>query len=205
MGKTNAGGWADKQLEDIEFVSGIQYLIEKGIIKIESQPDKSQKELDLKLYLFEKYLRNISNNTSKEKRYIEYPNPSQDVIKKFLRDYVEWNFEEEVKKASSKFLDPTYQIDDGSYIINYKVFINDQPTGLPLNHVSTLENSFNFWEEQELTTNNQSAKIKFSVTNLKHEANVWVTWVVRNIGDGGIRTCTYWKGSSRSHIRRLQL
>jgi len=182
--KTNAGWWADKQLEDIEFISGIQYLIEKGIIKIESQPDKSQKELDLEFYLFEKYLRNISNNISKEKRYIEYPNPSQDVIKKFFRDYVKWNFEEEVKKASSKFPDPTYQIDDGSYIINYKVFINDQPTGLPLNHVSTLENSFNFWEEQELTTNNQSAKIKFSVTNLKHEANVWVTWVVRNIGDG---------------------
>jgi tetratricopeptide (TPR) repeat protein len=184
--KTNAGWWADKQLEDIEFVSGIQYLIEKGIIKmkIENQPEKSQKELDLEFYLFEKYLRDISNNISKEKRYIEFPNPSQDVIKKFLRDYIKWNFEEEVKKASSKFPDPTYQIDDGVYIINYKVFINDQPTGLPLNHVSTLENSFSFWEEQELTTSNQSAKMKFTVTNLKHEANVWVTWVVRDIGDG---------------------
>ena len=184
--KTNSGWWADKQLEDTEFVSGIQYLIEKGIIKIkiEKQPEKSQKELYLEFYLFEKYLRDISNNISKEKRYIEFPNPSQDVIKKFLRDYIKWNFEEEVKKASSKFPDPTYQIDDGAYIINYKVFINDQPTGLPLNHVSTLENSFSFWEEQELTTDNQSAKIKFTVTNLKHEANVWVTWVVRNIGDG---------------------
>ena len=184
--KTNAGWWADKQLEDTEFVSGIQYLIEKGIIKIkiENQPEKSQKELDLEFYLFEKYLRDISNNISKEKRYIEFPNPSQDVIKKFLRDYIKWNFEEEVKKASTKFPDPTYQIDDGAYIINYKVFINDQPTGLPLNHVSTLENSFSFWEEQELTTSNQSAKIKFTVTNIKHEANVWVTWVVRDIGDG---------------------
>ena len=184
--KINAGWWADKQLEDTEFVSVIQYLIEKGIIKtkIENQPEKTQEELDLEFYFFEKYLRDISNNISKEKRYIEFPNPSQDVIKKFLRDYIKWNFEEEVKKASSKFPDPTYQIDDGSYIINYKVFINDQPTGLPLNHVSTLENSFNFWEEQELTTNNQNAKIKFSVTNLKREANVWVTWVVRNIGDG---------------------
>ena len=26
--------------------------------------------------------------------------------------------------------------------------------------------------------------MKFEITNLKHEANVWVTWVVRNIGDG---------------------
>lgn len=184
--KTNAGWWADKQLEDKEFVSGIQYLIEKGIIKIkiENQPEKSQKELEVEFYLFEKYLRDISNNISKEKRYIEFSNPSQDVIKKFLRDYIKWNFEEEVKKASSKFPDPTYQIDDGVYIINYKVFINDQPTGLPLNHVETLENSFSFWEEQELTTGNQSAKIKFTVTNLKHEANVWVTWVIRDIGTG---------------------
>jgi len=182
--KVNAGWWANKQLEDKEFVSGIQYLIENGIIKIKNQPQKSQEELDEEFYLFEKYLRNISNNISKEKRYIEYPNPSQDVIKKFLRDYVKWNFEEEVKKASSKFPDPTYQIDNGVYTINYKVFINDQPTGLPLNHVSTLEDSFSFWEEQELTTNDQSAKIKFTITNLKHEANVWVTWVVRNIGDG---------------------
>ena len=45
-----------------------------------------------------------------EKRYIEFPNPSQDVIKKFLRDYVKWNFEEEVKRASEKFPDPTYEI-----------------------------------------------------------------------------------------------
>ena len=184
--KINAGWWADKQLDDKEFVAGIQYLIEKGIIqiKIETQPEKSQKELDHEFYLFEKYLRDISYNISKEKRYIEYPNPSQDVIKKFLRDYIKWNFEEEVKKASSKFPDPTYQIDDGVYTINYKVFINDQPTGLPLNHVSTLENSFSFWEKQELTTDNQNAKIKFTITNLKHEANVWITWVVRDIGDG---------------------
>ncbi|MGY5148234.1 MAG: M57 family metalloprotease [Candidatus Nitrosopumilus sp. bin_7KS] len=184
--KTNAGWWADKQLEDTEFVTAIQYLIEKGIIKIkiEKLPEKTQKELDLEVHLFEKYLRDISNNISKEKRYIEYPNPSRDVIKKFLRDYIKWNFEEEVKRASSKFPDPTYQIDDGVYIINYKVFINDQPTGLPLNHVDTLKNSFSFWEGQELSTNEQNAKIKFTVTNLKQEANVWVTWVVRNIGDG---------------------
>lgn len=24
----------------------------------------------------------------------------------------------------------------------------------------------------------------FEITNQKHEANVWVTWIVRNIGDG---------------------
>jgi len=183
--KNNAGWWADKQIDDDSFVLGIQYLMENGLIKIKSQnTQKSQETLDYEFYLFEKYLRDISNNISKEKRYIEYPNPSQDVIKKFLRDYIKWNFEQEVKTASEKFPDPTYRIDNGTYIIHYKVFINEQPTGLPLDHVSTLQNSFLFWQEQELATDNKKAKMEFEVTKLKHEANVWVTWVVRNIGDG---------------------
>ncbi|MHA7734187.1 M57 family metalloprotease [Nitrosopumilus sp. S6] len=184
--KNNAGWWADDQIDDEAFVQGIQYMIEKGliVIKIEDTIQKTQEELDREFYLFTKYLRDISNNISKEKRYIEYPNPSQDVIKKFLRDYVKWNFEDEVKRASSSFPDPTYEIIDDTYIIYYKVYINEQPSGLPLDHVSTLSNSFAFWEEQELSTNNQKAKMKFEITDLKHEANVWVTWVVRNIGDG---------------------
>lgn len=189
--KNNAGWWAEGQIDDDSFVSSIQHLIENGLIVVNTEKDtqidtqKSQEELDRGFYLFERYLRDIVNNIDKEKRYIEYPNPSKDVIKKFLRDYVKWNFEEEVKRASGKFPDPTYQLNDnGVYIINYKVFINDQPTGLPLNHVSTLENSFAFWEKQELTTNDQKAKMTFEVTNKKQDANVWVTWVVRNIGDG---------------------
>ncbi len=145
---------------------------------------QSQEQLDKEFYFFEKYLRDISKNIFKETRYIEFPNPSQDVIKKFLRDYVKWNFEEEVKKASVKFPDPTYEIVDGIVIIHYKVFINEQPTGLPLDHVSTLENSFVFWEEQELSTSNQKAKMKFEIVNIKHEVNVWVTWVVRDLGEG---------------------
>jgi len=184
--KNNAGWWADEQIGDEEFVLSIQHLIKNGsiVINAEKYTQKSQEVLDTEFYLFEKYLRDILNNIAKEKRYIEYPNPSQDVIKKFLRDYLKWNFEEEVKKASRSFPDPTYEIDNGVYIIHYKVFINDQPTGLPLDHVSTLKNTFSFWQGQTLTTDNQSAKIEFEVTNLKHEANVWVTWVVRNIGDG---------------------
>jgi len=74
---------------------------------------KNLKELDKEFYLFGKYLRTILNNISKEKRYSEFPNPSQDVIKKFLRDYVKWNFEEETKKASKNFSDPTYEIKNG--------------------------------------------------------------------------------------------
>ena len=185
MDKNNAGWWADEQIDDTAFVSGIQYLIENGLITVNiKDTTQSQEELDREFYFFEKYLRDISKNIFKETRYIEFPNPSHDVIKKFLRDYLKWNFEEEAKKASAKFPDPTYEIVDEKVIIYYKVFINEQPTGLPLDHVSTLKNSFVFWEEQELSTNNQKAKMKFEIINLKYEANVWVTWVVRNIGEG---------------------
>lgn len=186
--KNNAGWWADKQIDDKAFVSGIQHLIENGIIavNIDNTSQKSQEKLDHEFYLFEKYLRDISNNISKEKRYIEYANPSQDVIKKFLRDYIRWNFEEEVKTASDKFPDPVIEIEDETYIIHYKVFINEQPSGLPLDHVSTLKNSFKFWEDTELNLDisQKSTRVKFEITNLKHDANIWVTWVVRDIGSG---------------------
>ena len=107
--KNNAGWWADEQIDDEAFVTGIQYMVETGVITVNLQDTsvKSQDDLDHEFYLFEKYLRDVSNNISKEKRYIEYPNPSQDVIKKFLRDYVKWNFEEEVKNCFIKaFLIP---------------------------------------------------------------------------------------------------
>ncbi len=184
--RENAGWWADEQINDQDFVSGIQYMMEKGIIVIEisQSQEEMQKQKDLEFMLFEKYLRDISKNISDEKRYIEYPNPSEDVIKKFLRDYVKWNFEQEAESASGKFPDPDYQVVDDAYQIHYKVFINDQPTGLPLDHVSTLKNSFGFWEGQELTINEKKAKIEFEIINKKHEANVWITWVIRNLGDG---------------------
>jgi hypothetical protein len=184
--RENAGWWVDGQINDQDFVSGIQYMMENRIIVIEisQSQEEMQKEKDLEFTLFEKYLRGISKNISDEKRYIEYPNPSGDVIKKFLRDYVKWNFEKEAESASGKFPDPNYQVVDDAYQIRYKVFINDQPTGLPLDHVSTLKNSFEFWGGQELTINEKKAKIEFEIINEKHEANVWITWVIRNLGDG---------------------
>ena len=184
--KNNARWWADKQIDDSAFVSGIQHLIENGIIAVnfESNTQRYQEDLDHEFYLFEKYLRDISSNIVKEKRYIEYPNPSQDVIKKFLRDYIKWNFEQEAKTASDNFPDPTYQVEDGVYVVNYKVFINEQPSGLPLDHVSIFKNSFEFWEPRGVNHEEQNTKVKFEITNLKHEANVWITWVVRDIGDG---------------------
>ncbi|EPA05396.1 tetratricopeptide repeat protein, partial [Candidatus Nitrosarchaeum limnium BG20] len=176
--RNNALWWSEGAISDKDFVVGIQYMMKNGIIGIEIKKSHEdiQKEKEAELKLFEKYLRNISNNIIDEKRYIEYPNPSQDVIKKFLRDYVKWNFEGEVKVASNSFPNPTYEIIDDEYVIHYKVFVNEQPSGLPLNHVSTLQNSFLFWENQELSSNGHKAKVKFEITNQKREANVWVTW-----------------------------
>lgn len=184
--RNNAHWWVANKISDTEFVSSIQFMIEKGFVVVSTKPTsyeiQQKQEEDFKT--FEKYLSTISKNISDEKRYIEYPNPSRDVIKKFLRDYVKWNFEEESKSAAGKFPDPTYQIINGIYIINYKIFVNEQPSGLPLDHVGTLSESLNFWETQDLKVNNQTAKIKFTHTNKKHEANIWTTWVVRDLGDG---------------------
>ena len=183
--KIIANLWVDEKIEDEDFVSEIQYMIERGIIPLDiSGKTKSQEELDHESYLFDRYVKNILKDIAKEKRYIEYSNPSKDVIKKFLRDYIKWNFESEVKKASESFPNPTFEIIDDTYIVTYKVYINEQPSGLPLDHVSTLKNSFEFWEKQELSSNDQKTKMKFEVTNKKYEANVWVTWVVRDIGEG---------------------
>jgi tetratricopeptide (TPR) repeat protein len=184
--RENSGWWVNGKINDQEFASGLQYMMENGIIKIEIQQslEELQKEKDAEFILFEKYLREVSKNIAHEKRYIEYPNPSDDVIKKFLRDYIKWNFEQEVKSASGNFPDPSFEVIDEVYVIHYKVFINEQPTGLPLDHVSTLKNSFEFWEAQELTINDKTAKFEFDIINEKQDANVWITWVIRNLGDG---------------------
>jgi tetratricopeptide (TPR) repeat protein len=184
--KDRAEWWADNLIEDEDFVSGIHYMIEKGImtVNIESDLDKIHQENEQNFRSFEKYLKQISNNISKEKRYIEFPNPSADVIKKFLRDYVKWNFEQEVQSAAGKFPDPAYQIVNNVYIVHYTIFVNEQPSGLPLDHVGTFNNSLKFWEGQDLSVNNQKAMIQFSYTNKKTEANIWVTWVVRDLGAG---------------------
>ena len=184
--KDRSEWWADKQIEDSDFVSGIHYMIENGIMKVDIPIDLEEidRQNSIEFTAFKKYLNRISNNIADEKRYIEYPNPSNDVIKKFLRDYVKWNFDQEAQSASEKFPDPMYEVNYNTYTIFYKVFVNEQPSGLPLDHVSTLNDSFAFWEEQELSVNGQKAYVKFEITSLKHEANVWVTWVVRDLGAG---------------------
>lgn len=184
--KENTELWADSKIKDSEFIPSIEFMIQNGFIKVDieknSAEQKRQNEEDYRL--FERYLNQISRNVVNEKRYIEFPNPSADVIKKFLRDYVKWNFEEEAKSAAGHFPNPEISSENGTIIVDYKIFVNAQPTGLPLDHVSTLNESLEFWENQELSSNGDKAKVRFSYTNDKNEANVWVTWVVRNLGEG---------------------
>lgn len=184
--RDNAKWWSQGKIQDADFILGLEYLMKKGImiVNIEKTTEELQKEDEKELSAFKTYLDRISHNVIKEKRYIEYPNPSGDVIKKFLRDYVKWNFEEEAKKASGNFPDPTFERVNDVVIIKYKAYVNEQPTGLPLDHVSTLKESFEFWEKQELTSNGHKARIDFEITNMKSEANVWVTWVIRDLGEG---------------------
>jgi len=184
--RSNAGLWADGVIQESEFIAGLQFLISNGVIRIMDvhNDERTQEDLDAELSHFKRYLRSISKNVADEKRYIEFPNPSQDVIKKFMRDYVKWNFVEEAKRAATGFPDPSYEIIDGIAVIKYRVYVNEQPHGLPLDHVSTLKKSAAYWEAQELASGSQRARVVFEITDSRHGANVWVTWVVRDLGEG---------------------
>ena len=161
--------WSEGSSTNNEFFKITNWFIENKLIENKKvQSKKTQEQLDHEYYLFTKYLRDISHNISKEKRYIEYANPSEEVIKKYIRDYNKWNFEQQTLMSSADFPDPTYKVIDETYIITYKVFINPQPAGLPLDHVSTLNKSFEFWENQELQVQYQKGVVEFEVTNLKH-------------------------------------
>jgi len=198
--KNNAGWWASNEITNQEFLSGIYYMIKNGIIIIES-PEKvkitkeEQLVLDRNLWEFERYLDRIIKTVYDDKRYIEYPNPSGDVIKKFLRDYVKWNFERQLEMGNSSFPSPTYTIVDNTYIVDYKIYINQQPNGLPLDHVGTLTNSFAYWESRTLSADNgRDVKIQFTTTTSKADANLWVTWVVRSLGENVLGHANLGKG-----------
>ena len=185
--RNNLNEWSQEKLSNEEFFKNINWLKENKFINNENMNHKSQEELDNELFQFKNYVRKIMNNISKETRYIEDPNPSEDVITKFLRNVNKWNYDDKMNISSIKFPDPKYQVIDDVYVIYYKIFINDQPKGLPLNHVDTLKNTFEFWEGKVLNTrfsNDRDIRIEFEVIKQKEDANVWVTWVVRDIGEG---------------------
>ena len=196
--KNNAGWWASGKISDNDFLTGIEYLIKNGIIKVNAQANSEslEKDLERKAWNFERYLINIQSDIKKQNRYVENINPSEYVIIKYWKDYHKWNLEQFLNKPETfpdrnVFVDP----ETGKYIIEYLVYINEQPPGLPIDHVSTLENSFTFWEKNVFNTSDGSKAIaKFYVTDQKFDANVWVTWVVRDLGEGVLGHANLGKG-----------
>jgi len=152
--------------------------------------------LERKAWNFEQYLKNIQRDIKSQNRYVENINPSQYVVIKYWKDYHKWNLTQFLDKPDI-FPDRNVWVDPETdrYVIEYQVYINEQPVGLPIDHVSSLENSFNIWEEVEYdTTDGKKAVVTFDTTNLKAEANVWVTWVVRNLGEGVLGHANLGKG-----------
>jgi hypothetical protein len=196
--KNNAGWWSSGKISDGDFLTGIEYLIENGIIKVNTKINSEliEKDTKRKAWNFERYLINIQSDIKKQNRYVENINPSEYVIIKYWKDYHKWNLEFYLDKPEV-FPDREIWIDPetGNYVIEYLIYINEQPVGLPIDHVSTLENSFSVWETIEYdTSDGKKASVRFSTTDIKWEANVWVTWVVRNMGEGVLGHANLGKG-----------
>ena len=198
--KNTAGWWATDRIPDEEFLKGIGFLMENGLLiinipDIQGLTEDKQKIKDRNEWEFSRYLDRIEKEVNQEKRYIEYPNPSNDVIKKFLRDYIKWNYDQQIEIGNKSFPNPEYILIDDVYHLEYKIYVNEQPSGLPLDHVSTLVNSFKVWEEDEFSANDgKKVKIHFVTTNTRSDANLWVTWVVRDLGEGVLGHANLGKG-----------
>ena len=198
--KNTAGWWATDKIPDEEFLKGINFLIDNGLLvidlpEVEGLSEEKKKINDRNQWEFSRYLDRIQKIVDKDKRYIEYPNPSNDVIKKFLRDYVKWNYDQQIEVGNQGFPNPEYVLIDDVYHLEYKIYVNDQPPALPLDHVSTLTNSFKMWEDMEFNANDgKKVKINFVTTNTKTNANLWVTWVVRDLGEGVLGHANLGKG-----------
>jgi hypothetical protein len=196
--KNSAGWWSSGKISDNDFLTGIEYLTGNGIIKVNAKTnsESSQKDLERKAWNFERYLINIQSDIKNQNRYVENINPSEYVIIKYWKDYHKWNLQQFLDRPDI-FPDRNIWIDSETdvYVIEYMIYINEQPSGLPFDHVGTLKNSFNYWEEKEFdTSDGKKAVARFYVTELKSEANVWVTWVVRNLGEGVLGHANLGKG-----------
>ena len=198
--KNTAGWWATDKIPDEEFLKGINFLIDNGLLVIDLSNSQKLTEEEKKIqdrneWEFARYLDRIEKTVGEDKRYIEYPNPSNDVIKKFLRDYEKWNYDQQVEIGNQGFPNPEYVLIDDVYHLEYKIYVNEQPVGLPLDHVSTLVDSFKMWEETEFNASDgKKVKIHFVTTTMKTDANLWVTWVVRDLGEGVLGHANLGKG-----------
>ena len=198
--KNAAGWWANNQIPDEEFLKGINFLVDNGILvidlpNIEELTEETKRINDRNEWNFSRYIDKIEKTVNEDKRYIEYPNPSNDVIKKFLRDYAKWNYDQQIEIGNKSFPNPEYVMIDDVYHLEYKIYVNEQPVGLPLDHVSTLVNSFKMWEDEEFNaTDGKKVKINFVTSKTKTDANLWVTWVVRDLGEGVLGHANLGKG-----------
>ena len=185
--KNNAKWWSAGKISDESFLNGIKYLITNGMINVSTQKNSEmiKKELERTAWNFERYLEKIKRDVKNENRYVEYPNPSDGVIIKYWKEPHKWNLGGYLNRSQDFFESAKMYLVDDVYVVEYKIFVNDQPHGLPLDHTGTLQNSFKFWEDSEFTHNNDGKKviIKFVVTNSKADASAWVTWVVRDLGE----------------------
>jgi len=158
------------------------------VINLDTQKNSEMVEKELKktAWEFKRYLEKIKRDIKNEGRYIEYPNPSDSVIIKYWKEPHKWNLGQYLERPKSYFEPIEIYLIDDVHVIEYKIFVNDQPPRLPLDHVGALENSFRFWEEAEFTSSTDGKKviIKFSTTDSRADASAWVTWVVRNLGEG---------------------
>ena len=99
--KNNAAWWSDNQITDKEFLDAVEFLVKDGILIVDLPKsvkfsEDQQKIDDRNRWGFHRYLDRIEKTVNDDLRYIEYPNPSGDVIKKFMRDYSKWNFDQQI-------------------------------------------------------------------------------------------------------------
>ena len=183
--RSNGSLWASGQITAAEFSAGIQYMAGAGIASIDMPraPDEQKEIRDRQASEFARYVKAVEAEARSAKRYVEFPNPSPDVIKKFLRDYAVWNFEGEIAAGPSNFPNPEIARGPDKTVVKYKVYVNEQPHGLPLDHLPTLLESAAYWEGRRLSEGGREAGVEFELIPSKSGANVWVTWVVRDIGE----------------------
>ena len=195
--RNNAKWWSAGLISDEEFLSAIGYLIENGLIILgnEENFEVAKKELERTAWNFERYLINLAKKINDEGKYIEYPNPSAEVIKKYVRDYQKYNYDAYLD-SNENFPDREVTLIDDVYYVEYLYHVADQPASLPQDHTSTLQQSLDFWEAQEWfnTANGKTVKVKFTESNTRSGSNVWITWVVRNLGENVLGHAQVGKG-----------
>ena len=195
--RNNAKWWSAGLISDEEFLSAIGYLIENGLIILgnEENFEVAKKELERTAWNFERYLINLAKKINDEGKYIEYPNPSAEVIKKYVKDYQKYNYSAYLD-TNENFPDREVTLIDDVYYVEYLYYVADQPASLPQDHASTLQQSLDFWEAQEWfnTANGKTVKVKFTESNTRSGSNVWITWVVRNLGENVLGHAQVGKG-----------